>query len=61
MDELKEEMRNKLEEYCKELEDKNNKLKKKVSFLVSLQGKKHLIWDMIIAGEYKLWPYLDFI
>ena len=53
--------RKKLEDKCKELVDKNNKLKKQVTRQSSLQGEKHLIWDVLIAEETKLNPYLDFI
>ena len=61
MAELKEELIKKLEDHCKELEDNNNKLTKQVSGQASLQGEKHLIWDMIIVEANKLQPYLDFI
>ena len=43
MDELKEEIRKKMEDHCKELEDKNKKVAKQVSGQVSLQGEKNLI------------------
>ena len=46
---IKEGIRKKLEERCKELEDKNDKLTKIASGQAALQGEKHLIWDMIIV------------
>ena len=49
MADIKEGVRKKLEEHCKELEDKNDKLTKLASGQESLQGAKHLIWDMIIV------------
>ena len=58
---VKEWLKNKVEERCKELEDKNDKLTKQVSGQVTLIGTKHLIWDMIIVEENKFLPYLDFI
>ena len=61
MAEVKEEIRNKLEDRCKELEDENNKLTKHASGQATLQGAKHLIRDMIIPEETKLRTYLDFI
>ena len=51
---VKEGIRKKLEERCKELEDKNNKLTKLDSGQASLQGEKHLIWDMIIVEAIKI-------
>ena len=53
--------RNKLEDKCKELVDKNNKLTKQVTGQSTLQGAKHLIWDVLIAEATKLGPYFDFI
>ena len=53
--------RNKLEDKYKELVDKNNKLTKQVIGQSSLQGEKHLIWDVLIAEATKIRPYLDFI
>ena len=57
----KEKTRKMLEDKCKELVENNDKLTKQVSGQAALQGAKHLIWDVIIAEEAKLWPYLDFI
>ena len=41
--------------------EKNNKLEKQVSGQSTLQGAKHLIWDMLITQVVNLEPYLDFI
>ena len=57
----REKERNELEEKCKEMVEKNNKLEKQVTGQSSLQGAKHLIWDVLIAEATKLRPYLDFI
>ena len=59
--EKREHERKKFEYKCKELVEKNNKLAKQVLGQLSLQGEKHLIWDVLIAEAAKLWPYLDFI
>ena len=61
IDEKKEQERKKLEDKCKELVEKNNKLKKCDSGQAALQGEKHLIWDVMIEEAAKLRPYLDFI
>ena len=61
MADIKEGIRKKLEERCKELQDKNEKLTKNASGQVTLQGAKHLIWDMIIVEETNVRTYLDFI
>ena len=53
--------RKKLEDKCKELVDKNTKLKKQVTRQSSLQGEKHLILDVLISEAAKLRSYLDFI
>ena len=58
---VKEKLKKKVEERCKELEYKNNELTKQVSGQNTLIGVKHLIWDMIIVEETKVRPYLDFI
>ena len=50
-----------MEDKCKELVDKNNKLTKQVTGQFALQGAKHLIWDILTAEASKLRPYLDFI
>ena len=50
-----------MEDKCKELVDKNNKLTKQVTGKSALQGAKHLIWDVLIAKAAKLKPYLDCI
>ena len=50
-----------LENHCKELEEKKNKLTKQVSGQVALQGEKHLIQDVMITEAPKVQPYLDFI
>ena len=46
---------------CKYLLEKNDKLMKLVTGQIPVQGDKHIIWDMIIAKEEKLNPYLDYI
>ena len=61
MAENKEKARKTLEDKCKELVEKNNKLTKQVSGQASLQGEKHLIWDVMIKEATKIWPYLDCI
>ena len=61
MADIKEGVRKKLEEHCKELEDKNDKLTKLASGQETLQGARNLIWDMIIVEPSKVQPYLDFI
>ena len=61
MDVKREQERKKLEDKCKELVEKNNKLEKQVWRQSTLQGEKHLIWDVSIAEVAKLMPYLDFI
>ena len=58
---VKEWLKNKVEERCKELEDKNDKLTKQVPGQAALIGTKHLIWDMIIVEATKVCPYLYFI
>ena len=58
---VKEGSKKKVEEHCKELEDKNNELKKQVLWQTTLIGEKHLIEDMIIVEANKVRPYLDFI
>ena len=50
-----------MQEKCKELVYKNNKLTKQVTGHFYLQGAKHLIWDVLIVEAAKLRPYLDFI
>ena len=61
MDNVKEGLNKKVEECCKELEDRNSELTKQVPSQAALIGAKHLIWDMIIVEEKKVLPYLDFI
>ena len=51
---FKEGLKKKLEEHCKELEDKNEKLTKQVSGQETLIGEEKLIWDMIIVDPIKL-------
>ena len=34
---------------------------KHVTCQSSMQGGKHIIWDVIIAEESKLIPYLDYV
>ena len=58
---VKEGLKKKVEEHCKELEDKNNELTKQVLGQEALIREKHLIRDMIIVKENKVRPYLDFI
>ena len=50
----KEKLKKMLEDQCKELEDKNNKMTKQFSCKASLQGEKHLSWDVIISKIAKL-------
>ena len=57
----REQERKTLENKCKELVDKNNKLTKQVIGQSALQGDKHLIWDVLIIEVAKLMSYLDFI
>ena len=59
--EVKEGIREKLEDRCEELEHKKNKLTKHASGQATLQGEKHLIWEMIIVEETKVQSYLYFI
>ena len=61
MAEKKGKERNILEDKCRELVEKNNKLSKQVSGKSSVQGSKHLILDVLIVEATKLKPYLDFI
>ena len=58
---VKEYLKKKVEERCRELERKNNELSKMVSCQGDLIGARHLNWDMIIVEENKVRPYLDFI
>ena len=58
---IKEGLKKKVEECCKELEYKNDELKKQALGQEALIGANHLIWDMIIVEATKAWPYLDFI
>ena len=48
IDEKREKERKTLEDKCKEMVEKNNKLKKQVTGQTTLQGDKHLIWDVLI-------------
>ena len=50
-----------MEDKCKELVERNNKLARQVSGQEALQGAKNLIWDVLIEEEAKLMPYLYFI
>ena len=61
IDGKREKERNELEDKCNEMVEKNNKLEKQVTGQSSLQGAKHLIWDVLIAKATKFRPYLDFI
>ena len=61
MAEKKEKDRKILEDKCREMIEKNNKLEKQVSGQEALQGVEHLIWDVLIVEVSKLRPYLDFI
>ena len=58
---VKEGLKKKVEERCKELEDNKSELRKQVSGQEALIGAKHLIWDMIIVEATKVRPYLEFI
>ena len=44
---------------CQELLTKNDKLTKQVTRQPSLQGSKHIIWDVLITEAANLRPYLD--
>ena len=57
----REQERKALENKCKELVDKNNKLTKQVTGQSALQGAKHIIRDVLIAEVAKLKNYLDYI
>ena len=46
---------------CQEMLTKTDKLIKHVTWHSSLQGAKHIIWDVIITETNKLRPYLDYI
>ena len=50
-----------MENKCKGLLDKNDKLMKQFTVQLHVQGAKHIIWDMIIAEAGKLRPYLNYI
>ena len=50
----RERARKELEGQCRELIEKNNSLVKHALGQATLQGAKHLIWDMIIAKESNL-------
>ena len=54
MDNVKEGLRKKVEERCKGLEDKNDKLTKQALGHASLIGAKHLSCDMIIVEATKV-------
>ena len=49
------------EEKCAELQGKNEKLVKKVTGQMFMQGDKNIIWDELILEARKLRPYLDYI
>ena len=53
--------REKKEEKCQGLIQKNAKLSQQVVGKLALQGTRHLIWDQIIIEADKFRPYLDFI
>ena len=57
----KEEEKRFFESKNKEFLKKNEKLAKKVSGQLRVQGDRHLIWDMIITKATKMRPYLNFI
>ena len=61
IDEKREKERKTLEDKCKELVEKNNKLAKHVTGQAALQGEKNLIRDVLIVEETYIRPYLDFI
>ena len=61
MADVREDLKKKVEEHCRELESKNSELSKLVSCQEALIGVNHLIWDTIIVEAHKVWPYLDFI
>ena len=50
----REQERKTLENRCKELVDQNNKLTKQVTGQFTLQGTKHIIWDVLIENQPSL-------
>ena len=58
---VREELKKKVEEHCKELQGKNSKLAKQFLGQESLIWAKYVISDWIIAEANKVRPYLDFI
>ena len=58
---VREELKKKVEECCRELEGKNSELEKQVLGQEALIGAKHQIWDQIIVEANKVQTYLDFI
>ena len=54
MADVREDLKKKVEEHCRELESKNSELSKLVLGQVALIGEKQLIWDMIIVEENKV-------
>ena len=57
----KEEERKFMENKFKHLQGKNTKLMKQLTGKLSVQGARHLIWDMIIAEYVKHRTYLNYI
>ena len=46
---------------CQEMQTNNDKLMKRVTGQLQVQGDKHIIWDSIIEEAKKFRPYLDYI
>ena len=61
MADVREDLKKRVEERCRELESKSSELSKLVSGQGALVGARHLIWDLIIVEANKVHPYLDFI
>ena len=57
----KEEERKTLENKNRELMDKNEKLMKKLTIQLPVQGARHLLWDILILEATKIRPYLNYI
>ena len=53
--------REKAEEKCQELTQKNAKLSQQVVGKLALQGARNLIWDQVIMEADKFRPHLDII
>ena len=58
---VREDLKKKIEEHCRELERKNGELSNLVLGQRDLVGARNLIWDIIIGETNKVCPYLGFI